>query len=110
LATIRKRGKRWQVQVRRHGEKPVCRSFPWREDALGWARTIESEMDRGAYVDHACLADLMRGDLLTRYRDTVSIHKLRNANEKIILNAMITRPFASRTLDRVDAEVTGMSE
>ncbi len=41
MATFRKRGKRWQVQVRRVDVSPQSRSFISRQDAEKWARTIE---------------------------------------------------------------------
>jgi hypothetical protein len=105
LATIRKRGKRWQVQVRRKGEAPTSRSFVRKEDAAAWARTIEIAIDRGTYVDRACLADLTLGDLLTRYCDTVSVRKRSHTNEAIILNAMIGRQFTRCTRDRLGSDV-----
>jgi hypothetical protein len=50
VATIRKRNGQWQVQVRRRGFDPVSKTFTTRQDATGWARLIEAEMDRNVYV------------------------------------------------------------
>jgi hypothetical protein len=48
MATIRKRGHRWQVQVRRQGYRAISRTFQSKNDALTWARQVESEVDRRA--------------------------------------------------------------
>jgi len=46
LATLRRRGQRWHVQVRRKGRTPVPRSFCLKSDALAWAREQELEADQ----------------------------------------------------------------
>jgi len=46
MATIRKRGDKYQVQVRRKGHPPLSRSFIQRKDALEWARMMEVKVDR----------------------------------------------------------------
>ena len=46
MATVRKRGDRWQVQVRRQGFSPTSRTFQLRADALTWARQMEAQADR----------------------------------------------------------------
>jgi integrase len=51
MANIRKRGTRWQVQVRRSGHPPITRSFGSRADAAAWARRVEGEIDRGESPD-----------------------------------------------------------
>ena len=48
MATIRKRGNRWQVQVRRAGHPPTSSNFLSRKDAEAWARQTEVEVDRTA--------------------------------------------------------------
>jgi hypothetical protein len=46
MATIRKRGSKWQAQVRRSGHRGVSRSFILRNDAVAWAREMEVRADR----------------------------------------------------------------
>jgi hypothetical protein len=46
MATIRKRGAKWQVQIRRVGVRPLSRSFNVRKDAEAWARFMEVQADR----------------------------------------------------------------
>ena len=47
MANIRKRGSKWQVQIRRQGYSALIKSFMLREDALHWARQQELAVDRG---------------------------------------------------------------
>lgn len=47
MATYRKRGACWQVQVRKLGHRPVSRTFKRRADAEVWARATEAQMDSG---------------------------------------------------------------
>ena len=51
MATFKKRGKYWQVQVRRVGHEHQSRSFDSKGDAEAWARQVENEMDRGIFFD-----------------------------------------------------------
>jgi len=37
MASIRKRGDRWQAQVRRKGSKPLSKTFKLKADAERWA-------------------------------------------------------------------------
>jgi len=47
MATICRRGDKWQVQVRRKGCPPLSRSFNQKADAQAWARHVELLADRG---------------------------------------------------------------
>jgi|GEM_PF-6997576 len=41
MATIRKRGKKWQAQLRLKGKKPTSRSFSLKKEAEAWAKQAE---------------------------------------------------------------------
>ena len=43
----------WQAVARRTGNKPVSKSFDTKTEAGQWARMIESEIDRGVFVDRS---------------------------------------------------------
>jgi hypothetical protein len=47
MATIRKRGNKFQAQVRRNGFQGVSKSFERLTEAKAWARHIETGFDRG---------------------------------------------------------------
>ncbi len=90
MATIRKRGSKWQVRVRRIGSLPISKTFIRKEDANLWARQTEIAADRRDLpVDTQSLAEVTVADLLCRYRDTV-VPKKRGADvETFILNAFL---------------------
>lgn len=76
MATVRKRGDKWQVQVRKAGRPPVSRSFNHKADADVRARQVENEIDRAPLgFDRAKLRTLTLSDLLTRYRDEITPQK-----------------------------------
>jgi integrase len=69
MATIRQRGKKWQVQVRRAGSGAVSKSFLRRKDADAWARQMEIRADRTDLpADIAVLKTLKLADLINGYR------------------------------------------
>ena len=43
----------WQAQVRRRGIKPVTKTFKTKLEASRWARLLESEIDRGVFLDRS---------------------------------------------------------
>ena len=74
MATIRKHRDKWQVQIRRAGLRQMSRSFALRKDALEWARDMERQADRHELpMDPKALKQVTLGDLVRRYRDTISI-------------------------------------
>ena len=104
MATIRKRGLRWQVQIRRKASPQLSRSFTSRSDALAWAREMEVQADRFGLP--ASLKDLERitvGDLFRRFRDEVVLNTKSAAVDTCIINAFLRLPTASLTLASVTA-------
>jgi integrase len=99
MASIRKRGDKWQVQVRREGMLPVSRSFTLLDDAQRWARHVETEADRkGLILDQRELRKLTLESLIVRYRDTVVPAKRGREIETIILNAFLRQRLVQNTL------------
>jgi integrase len=105
MATIRKRGSKWQVQIRRAGHRPSSKSFAVRKDALEWARQTEVQADRAELpADPKVLRQITLGDLVRRYRDTVSISKRAAANERISLTAFLTHRICAKPLSELRTE------
>ena len=105
MATLRKRGSKWQAQVRRLGGSFLSRSFHTLKDAQAWARQIEAQADRGDLLSNpTTLEKLSLGDLVRRYRDTVSPLKKTAAAEQIVLNAFLRHPICSRRLSELRTE------
>ena len=72
MATIRKRGNKWNVQIRRSRHKPLSRTFLLKSDAVQWARTTEIALDRGDFIDPACPELRTLACILIRYRDDIA--------------------------------------
>lgn len=104
MATIRKRGDKWQVQIRRLGHPARSRSFLSRIDALAWARQAEADIDRhGLAPDRKVLERVHLRDVLIRYRDTVISTKRCSPVETIIVNAILRWPLAKLSLAALSA-------
>ena len=105
MATIRKRGAKWQVQIRRTGFPSVSRSFYVRRDAKAWARQMEVRADRS---DLPCnpkvLHRITLGQLVERYRDTVSVKKRGYEVERIVLTAFLRHPICRKPLSQLRTE------
>ena len=75
MATLRRRGDRWHVQVRRSGQSRT-RSFTHKTDAEVWARKTEWAIDadelRGTFER---LINMALSHLLRRYWDEVTPQK-----------------------------------
>lgn len=68
MATFRKRGNlQWEARVRRKGYPTTCKTFEIKADAEAWARSIEAEMDKGAFVTRKEAESTTLGELLQRY-------------------------------------------
>jgi integrase len=105
MATFRARGNRWNVQVRRKGHPALTRSFTNRRDAERWARFMEAQLERGEVVgtDAARLDQLTLAELVTRYRDTVSIRKKGGAIERIVLTAFLRDRICQKRLSQLSS-------
>ena len=89
MASIRKRGDRWQAQVRRLGHAPISRSFANKKDASAWGRHTEVDLDRRQFATP--VRDLRRltfGSLLDRYLLEVTPRKRGHAVETIRIKCL----------------------
>ena len=71
MASIRKRGDRWQARVSRKGYPEKLRTFDTKTDAERWARSIERDIDRGSYNDTCLAARTTLGEIAKRYAEEV---------------------------------------
>ena len=102
MATIRKRGDRWHVQVRRSDCQPMSKSFLNRKDAEAWARQSELDADRACLPSNRDrLKRFTLGDLVIRYRDTVTPLKRAAQVETIVINAFLRHPICARRLSEI---------
>lgn len=76
MATIREKRKgQWQVRVRCKGWPPQNKTFRSKKEALGWARKVEHEMDRGIFVDQSAALNTTYGDLIEIYLEKVTANR-----------------------------------
>lgn len=72
MATIRKRGEySWEAQVRRQGFPTRTKTFNTRGDAEKWARALESELDRGLFIDRAQSEKKTFGHVCQLYQEKI---------------------------------------
>ncbi len=68
MATIRQKGpEQWHAQVRRTGWPPVTDTLRTRKDAETWTRDVESQMDRGIFVDRSAAERTPFGEIIKTY-------------------------------------------
>lgn len=72
MATIRKRGNAWQALVRKQAASPITKTFLKRVDAERWAREIETDIERGVFVNTSPAQQTTLRTVLERYRDTIT--------------------------------------
>lgn len=104
MASIRKRGDKWHVQVRRKHYPTQTRTFSRKGDAMAWATETERQVERrGLPTDPRMLDRLTVSDLVTRFRDNVVPLRRGRHNETIILNAFLRHQTATTKLSELGA-------
>lgn len=102
MATIRKRRDKWEAQIRRVGLRPISKSFIVRKDAETWARHMEVQADRADLpTDPRALQRVTLGELVQRYRDTVSVKKRFHDKERFFLQVFLSHSICSKRLSDV---------
>ena len=96
MATLRKRGTKWQVQIRREGRN-LSKTFHFREDAARWAREQERSIDRGeaSLPPVNRVTGLKLAELIDRYRQEIlPTKRTGGVNERFHLRAILRHPIA----------------
>lgn len=99
MALIEKRAQgKWRARIRKKGYREQSRTFDTKAKAERWARKIESEMDDGVFVSRAEAERTTFKQLMTRYREEITIKK-KGADVEESRIKMITRhPLFDRFL------------
>ena len=98
MATIRKRGLKWQVQVRRDTAPPMSKSFRLKDEAIRWARQQELLLDRGEFqLKPVIMPDQVIAELIERYEATITPKKRSKVSERVHL-VQIKRHVISKQL------------
>ena len=83
MASIRKRGQRWQVQIRRKDQPATSKSFLFLKDARQWAREQEQLADTGRLTTRSISGSSV-SDLLEEYLTRLTPRK-RGAKQEAYL-------------------------
>lgn len=97
MATIRRRGPyQWHVQVRKKGFPTQTKTFDTKTEAEAWAKMIESEMNRGVWLDRSEAENTSLRELLDRY-EVELVPSLKGAiRERSVLSLWRLTPLSSR--------------
>lgn len=71
MATIKKRGNTWQAKIRRKGYPKQTATFDTKREAEQWSREIETQIDRGQFLERTTALRTILRDLLQRYAHEV---------------------------------------
>ena len=98
MATITQRNGQWQVQIRRRGHKPLSKHFSSKTRVVSWARTIESEIDRGVFTDHSEAERTLLSEILLRYANEVTPRKRGRKQEASRIRVLLSHPICRQSL------------
>lgn len=96
----------WQAKVRRKGYPSQTKVFHIKRDAEAWARSIESEMDRGVFAPRGESEKTTLGECFERYLENVTPTKKPGSRrqESGFIRQWLHRPISQRTM----ASIRGM--
>lgn len=107
----------WRVQIRRKGERKLNKVLPSKSLAQQWARSIESQIDHGTFLDRTEAESTSLGELIDRYQVEVSptkkcyeseIRRLRLLKRELVMvnkNRTPTQPHFSNNPVRIEAGI-----
>lgn len=102
MASIRKRGVRWQARIQLSGHPGMSKTFPSRKDALLWAKKTEADMERGVWLA-VKKADISIHSALTKYSEEVTPSKKGASRELNRIKHLMGYKIATKNLCSVRA-------
>lgn len=97
MASIRKRGNRYQARIHRRGFPTLAKSFLTQRDALQWARKAEVGIERASVAGVA--KRLTVREMIDRYATEVTPFKKGARTERLRLKAWTRSAFGSMWID-----------
>lgn len=98
MATIRSRSGKWQARVRRIGFPEESQSFATKTEAQAWARSVESEMDKGTHQPCSEARHILLKDVLLRYKAEVTPTKRGAQREGESIDFMTRQKFTAHSM------------
>jgi len=103
MASFRQRSGKWQARVTRDGYPDQAKTFDAKVDAEKWARSVESNIDKGQFVSVSEAQRTSLGDLIARYLVEVTPTMKGATADTIRLKAIMRRPIASWSMANLSA-------
>ena len=103
MASFRQRGGKWQARILRNGYPDQTKTFETKADAEKWARSLESEIDKGQFVSVNEAQRTTLGDLIARYLTEVTPSMKGAAEDTIRLKAIMRKPIAQWSMANLSA-------
>jgi len=101
MASFRQHGNGWQARVRRKGYPDQTKTFETKADAERWARSLESEIDKGQFVNVTEAQRTTLGEVISRYLVEVTPSMKGALEDTIRLNAIKRKPIARWSLSNL---------
>lgn len=110
MATLRKRGTKWQVFVRREGYPHLSKTFQLKEDAARWGREQDRLIDIGQPISSSTLTPPLPkhtfADLLARYEtDVLPRKRSKGATDKFHLRVIGRHRIAETKVENLSSSV-----
>jgi integrase len=103
MASILKRNGKWRVEIRQKSSNGIYKSFITKEDATRWARETEIKIEQGLYQDLTLAKTTKLKDVLSQYKDRVSVNKKGYENERYKINKIIRSDIGDKTLSELSS-------
>ena len=103
MASFRQRNNKWQARISRDGHPDQVKTFEAKADAERWARSVESEMDKGHFFSVSEAQRTTLGDVIERYLVEVTPRMKSAAEDTIRLKALIRKPIAKWSMANLSA-------
>lgn len=103
MASFRQHGNGWQGRIRRRGYPDITKTFETKADAEKWARALESEIDKGRFVNVSEAQRTTLGDVIERYLAEVTPLMKGATEDTIRLKAIMRKPIARWSMVNLSA-------
>ena len=99
MPTIRfvKPTKKWQAMIRRKGVKSYAKTFSKQDDAIRWARQIESEIDKGLINNYSITDKSLFLEIVARYQSEITPYK-KSFTREVSRLKLLNKHFGKLTL------------
>jgi len=91
----------WQVRIRKRGFPAKTKTFRSKSEAQAWAKSVESEMERGSWRDTSEAESTTLKEAFERYAQEVTPQKREQVSELAKIRQWQERPLARVALARI---------